>query len=66
MRIYKVGNSYWTAVSTSEHNAIKVSLQGQDLHLEELRPDGRVLDRNAQTITVSSPDHYRPTLPPLR
>jgi 3',5'-cyclic AMP phosphodiesterase CpdA len=43
--LYEAGKSNWTAVSASEHNAVKVSLQSQDLHLEALRPDGRVLDR---------------------
>jgi hypothetical protein len=46
-RLYKAGKSDWTAVSASEHNAVKVRIQGKNLYLEALRPDGKVIDQLA-------------------
>lgn len=43
--LYRTGESGWTAFSASEHNAVRVRLEGGRLHLEALRPDGSVLDR---------------------
>lgn len=43
--LYRAGESGWTAFSASEHNAVRVRLDGGSLHLEALRSDGSVLDQ---------------------
>jgi len=43
--LYRAGRSEWTASSRSVHHAVYVRVEGKQLCLEAIKPDGKVLDR---------------------
>jgi len=54
--LYPAGTSSWTQFSASAYHACKVSIAGNNLTLEAIKPDGTVIDSFATSTGV--PDWY--------